>query len=211
MKPAGSAEKVYLVDDEPAVLKALSRLLRSAGFEAVAFVSAEEFLARIDPASEGCVVLDVAMPGLDGLALQEALASRGVELPTLFLTGHGDIPVSVRAMKRGAVDFLTKPVDDGVFLRAVREALERGRAGRADREEAAGVRARLARLTAREREVLVGVVAGRLNKQIASGLGIAEKTVKVHRGRLMEKMQASSVAELVRMADRAGLRGGSGT
>ncbi len=121
---------VYLVDDEPAVLKALSRLLRSAGLESATFGSPEEFLARIDPDAEGCVVLDVAMPGLDGLALQEALASRGVALPTLFLTGHGDIPQSVRAMKGGAVDFLTKPVDDAVFLRAVREALERGRAGR---------------------------------------------------------------------------------
>ena len=114
MKPTG--ERVYLVDDEPAVLKALSRLLRSAGLEAVTFGSPEEFLARIDPDAEGCVVLDVAMPGLDGLALQEALASRGVELPTLFLTGHGDVPQSVRAMKGGAVDFLTKPVDDAVFL-----------------------------------------------------------------------------------------------
>jgi FixJ family two-component response regulator len=206
-----SPERVYLVDDEPAVVKALSRLLRSAGLEAVPFGSAEEFLAGVDPEPEGCVVLDVSMPGLDGLALQEALAARGIELPTLFLTGHGDIPRSVRAMKGGAVDFLTKPVDDGAFLRAVREALERGRAGRAGREETAGLRKRLATLSRREREVLAGVVAGRLNKQIAGELGIAEKTVKVHRGRVMEKMQASSVAELVRMADRAGIREPSGT
>ena len=201
-----TTERVYLVDDEPAVLKALSRLLRSAGLEAVAFGSPEEFLARVDPDAEGCVVLDVAMPGLDGLALQEALVSRGIALPTLFLTGHGDVPQSVRAMKGGAVDFLTKPVDDAVFLRAVREALERGRSGRTDREESARIRSRLATLTPREREVLEGVVAGRLNKQIGGELGIAEKTVKVHRGRVMEKMEARSVAELVRMADRAGLR-----
>jgi FixJ family two-component response regulator len=211
MRPSVRVERVYLVDDEPAVLKALSRLLRSAGFEAVGFGSAEEFLVRVDPESEGCIVLDVSMPGLDGLALQEALAARGIELPTLFLTGHGDIPQSVRAMKGGAVDFLMKPVDDGVFLRAVREALERGRAGRAGREEAVRLRKRLATLSPREREVLAGVVAGRLNKQIAGELGIAEKTVKVHRGRVMEKMQAASVAELVRMADRAGLRERPGT
>ena len=169
-----TTERVYLVDDEPAVLKALSRLLRSAGLEAVAFGSPEEFLARVDPDAEGCVVLDVAMPGLDGLALQEALVSRGIALPTLFLTGHGDVPQSVRAMKGGAVDFLTKPVDDAVFLRAVREALERGRSGRTDREESARIRSRLATLTPREREVLEGVVAGRLNKQIGGELGIAE-------------------------------------
>ena len=203
--------RVYLVDDDPAVLKALSRLLRSAGLEAVPFGSPEEFLMHVSPDSEGCAVLDLAMPGLDGLALQETLSERGVDMPTLFLTGHGDVPQSVRAMKKGAVDFLTKPVDDGVFLRAVREALERGTAGRADRQEAARIRTRFARLSPRERDVLAGVVAGRLNKQIAGHLGIAEKTVKVHRGRVMEKMQAGSVAELVRMADRAGLRGGSGT
>lgn len=211
MRASGGAERVYLVDDEPGVLKALSRLLRSAGLEAVAFGSPEEFLARVDSSAEGCVVLDVAMPGLDGLALQDALAARGVALPTLFLTGHGDIPQSVRAMKKGAVDFLTKPVDDEVFLRAVREALARGRAGRSGREELARIRSRLATLSPREREVMAGVVAGRLNKQIAGDLGIAEKTVKVHRGRVMEKMEADSVAELVRMADRLGLGPRSGT
>jgi FixJ family two-component response regulator len=201
-----SVERVFLVDDDPAVLKALARLLRSSGLEAVTFGSPQEFLERVAGTETGCVVLDLAMPGLDGLALQEAMASRGMELPTLFLTGHGDIPQSVRAMKKGAVDFLTKPVDDAVFLRTVREALARGRAGRADREESTRVRERLAALTPREREVLAGVVAGRLNKQIAGDLGIAEKTVKVHRGRVMEKMEAGSVAELVRLADRAGLR-----
>lgn len=204
MKP--SAERVALVDDDPAVLKALGRLLKSAGIEAVTYGSPEEFLERVAGAEVGCVVLDLAMPGLDGLALQEAMAARGLELPTLFLTGHGDIPQSVQAMKKGAVDFLTKPVDDAVFLRAVREALARGRAGRAAHAQTESDRKRLETLTPREREVLEGVVAGRLNKQIAGDLGIAEKTVKVHRGRVMEKMEAHSVAELVRMADRAGLR-----
>ncbi len=204
MKP--SAERVALVDDDPAVLKALGRLLKSAGIEAVTYGSPEEFLERVAGAEVGCVVLDLAMPGLDGLALQEAMAARGLELPTLFLTGHGDNPQSVQAMKKGAVDFLTKPVDDAVFLRAVREALARGRAGRAAHAQTESDRKRLETLTPREREVLEGVVAGRLNKQIAGDLGIAEKTVKVHRGRVMEKMEAHSVAELVRMADRAGLR-----
>ncbi len=194
------------MDDDPAVLKALGRLLRSAGIEAVTYGSPEEFLERVAGAEAGCVVLDLAMPGLDGLALQDAMAARGLELPTLFLTGHGDIPQSVQAMKKGAVDFLTKPVDDAVFLRAVREALARGRAGLADREESARIHRRLETLTPREREVLAGVVSGQLNKQIAGDLGIAEKTVKVHRGRVMEKMGAQSVAELVRMADRTGLR-----
>jgi FixJ family two-component response regulator len=206
-----AAGTVYLVDDDPAVLKALSRLLHSAGISAVPFGSPEEFLARVGPDTDGCAVLDLAMPDLDGLALQEVLASRGIEMPTLFLTGHGDVPQSVRAMKKGAVDFLTKPVDDDVFLRAVREALERSHTVQAGRAESARIRKRVESLTAREREVFAGVAAGRLNKQIAGDLGIAEKTVKVHRGRVMEKMEAESVAELVRMADRAGLRGGSGT
>jgi FixJ family two-component response regulator len=206
MTDAARPERVYLVDDDAAVLKALTRLLRSAGLEAVAFGSPDEFLAQIGTDDAGCVVLDLAMPGLDGLALQEALSTRGIALPTLFLTGRGDVPRSVQAMKRGAVDFLTKPVDDAAFLHAVREALERGRAGRAARDEAGRIRECLAALTPREREVLEGVIAGRLNKQIAGDLGIAEKTVKVHRGRVMEKMGAASVAELVRMAERSGLR-----
>ena len=148
------------------------------------------------------------MPGLDGLALQQELESRGSTLPIVFLTGHGDIPKSVAAMKRGAADFLTKPVDDEVLLRAVRQALERDRAGRARREELAEIRRRLDTLTDREREVLDGVVAGQLNKQIGGDLGISEKTVKVHRGRVMEKMGAASLAELVHFAERAGIRRG---
>jgi FixJ family two-component response regulator len=147
------------------------------------------------------------MPGLDGLELQRALSERGHRLPVVFLTGQGDIPKSVRAMKDGAVDFLTKPVDDEVLIAAVRRALEKDRAGRRARGELADARARLATLTPRERDVLEGVVAGHLNKQIAGSLGIAEKTVKVHRGRVMEKMGAASLADLVRLADHLGIRG----
>ncbi len=146
------------------------------------------------------------MPGLDGLALQAALASRGIDLPVVFLTGRGDIPMSVRAMKAGASDFLTKPVEREALLAAVRRALERGRASVRERREASDLRRRLASLTPRERDVLEGVVDGRLNKQIAGDLGISEKTVKFHRGRLMEKMAASSLAELVQLAGRLGIR-----
>jgi FixJ family two-component response regulator len=201
-----TAERVYLVDDEPAVRKALGRLLRSAGIEVATFGSAEEFLGALEEEAAGCALLDVAMPGLDGLALQETLARRGIDLPVLFLTGHGDIPMSVRAMKAGASDFLTKPVDGKALVAAVRRALERGRSLARARREDAEIHRRLASLTPREREVLQGVVSGRLNKQIAADLGISEKTVKVHRGRVMEKMNAPSLAELVRLADRAGLR-----
>lgn len=201
-----SGEKVFVVDDDPAVRKSLSRLLRSAGIEALAFGSPEEFLRHLDSDAAGCAILDVAMPGLDGLALQRELSSRQCALPVIFLTGHGDIPKSVQAMKDGAADFLTKPVEDRVLLGAVRRALEADRAAREDHRQLGKIRVRLGALTSREREVLEGVVAGRLNKQIAGDLGIAEKTVKVHRGRVMEKMGASSVADLVRLADRAGIR-----
>jgi FixJ family two-component response regulator len=150
-------------------------------------------------------LLDVSMPGLDGLQLQQALGDRGSDLAVVFLTGHGDIPKSVRAMKAGASDFLTKPVEEAALLGAVRQALERSRAARAERDAFAGLRARLESLTSREREVLEGVVAGRLNKQIAGDLGIAVKTVKVHRGRVMEKMGAGSLAELVQFSQRLGI------
>jgi FixJ family two-component response regulator len=201
-----TAERVYLVDDEPAVRKALGRLLRSAGIEVATFGSAEEFLGALEEEAAGCALLDVAMPGLDGLALQETLARRGIDLPVLFLTGHGDIPMSVRAMKAGASDFLTKPVDGRALVAAVRRALERGRSLARARREDAEIHRRLASLTPRERDVLEGVAAGRLNKQIAGDLGISEKTVKIHRGRVMTKMAAGSVAELVRLADRTGTR-----
>ncbi len=200
------SQRVFVVDDEPAVRKSLWRLLRSAGFEVEAFESPEEFLRALPPDSPGCAILDVSMPGLDGLALQRELEARGSALPIVFLTGRADIPQSVQAMKRGAVDFLTKPVEAELLLRAVRQALEKDRAGRAVAEDLADIRRRLATLTIREREVLEGVVSGRLNKQIGGDLGISEKTVKVHRGRVMEKMGAASLAELVHVAERGGIR-----
>ena len=202
----GARDRVFVVDDDPAVLRSLSRLLRSAGLETLTFGSAEEFLRHLGTATAGCVILDVQMPGLDGLALQRELSARGNDLPVLFLTGHGDIPKTVQAMRTGASDFLTKPVDDEVLLDAVRRALDAERAGRRARLELAAIERRLATLTDREREVLEGVLAGRLNKQIGGDLGITEKTVKVHRGRVMEKMEAASLAELVHLAERAGIR-----
>jgi FixJ family two-component response regulator len=204
-------DRVFVVDDDPGVRKSLWRVLRSAGLEVATFESPEEFLRNLDPEAEGCAILDLAMPGLDGLGLQQALSARNSALSVLFLTGQGDIPKSVRAMKGGAVDFLTKPVDDEVLLDAVRRALERGRVGGAARRELAEARRRLATLTPREREVLEGVVAGKLNKQVAGDLGIAEKTVKVHRGRVMEKMDIASLAELVRVCEHLGIGRGDVT
>jgi FixJ family two-component response regulator len=196
-------ERVFVVDDDPAVVRSLTRLLRAGGFEAAGFESPEEFLRRLPPDADGCAVLDFSMPGLDGLTLQRELQTRGHALPIVFLTGRGDIPTTVQAMKNGAVDFLSKPVDARILLAAVREALEVGQAGRQRRRETVEVHRRIESLTRREREVLEGIVAGKLNKQIAGTLGIREKTVKVHRGRVMEKMNVSSLAELVRQADLA--------
>jgi FixJ family two-component response regulator len=198
-------ERVFVVDDEPAVRKALSRLLRAAGFEVFEFASSEEFLRRLPPDATGCATLDVHMPGLDGLDVQRELAARGISLPIIFLTGRGDVPKSVRALKDGAVDFLTKPVDAEQLIRSVRQALDADRAGRAVRTEVVEIRRRLGKLTERERQVLDGVIAGRLNKQIGGALGITEKTVKVHRGRVMEKMGVDSLAALVHVAQRAGI------
>ena len=191
---------VFVVDDDPAVLKSLSRLLRSARLDVATFGSPREFLERHDSIAPGCLVLDVAMPGLNGLELQEALTKKGSELPIVFLTGHGDIPMSVQAMKRGAVDFLTKPVNDEDLLKAVHAAIEQDRVARQARAELDEIQQRLATLTPREREVLEHVIAGQLNKQTAADLGTVEKTIKVHRARVMEKMMVQSVAELVRLA-----------
>lgn len=196
---------VFVVDDDCAVLKSLSRLLRSASLASSTFSSPREFLDCHNPNAPGCLVLDVAMPGLNGLELQQALIASGNELPIVFLTGHGDIPMSVQAMKGGAVDFLTKPVNDADLLQAVRAALEKDRLERELRAEVADIRRRLARLTPREREVLEHVIAGHLNKQTAADLGTVEKTIKVHRARMMEKMKVQSVAELVHLTERAGI------
>ncbi len=194
-----------MVDDDPSVLRALTRLFSAAGLEARAFSSPAAFLQAHDPTTPGCLVLDVAMPGLDGLQLQQTLEASESARPIVFITGRGDIPTSVRAIKGGAVDFLTKPVNDGDLLAAVRNAIEIDRLARAGQVEIDAIRQRLASLTPREREVLAHVVAGRLNKQIAADLGTVEKTIKVHRARVMTKMAAGSLADLVRTAGRLGI------
>jgi FixJ family two-component response regulator len=196
---------VFLVDDEPGMLKALTRLLEAEGFAVRAFTSAKTFLESYHAEALGCVVLDVAMPELDGLELQQRLTQSGVLLPIVFLTGHGDIPMSVRAVKAGALDFLTKPVKDADLLRAVRAALQRAAEQRELIRETALLHQRYSGLTPREREVMAHVVAGELNKQVADALGIGEHTVKVHRSHIMEKMGVPSLADLVRAAERLGL------
>ncbi len=196
----------FLVDDDASVLRSLQRLLVGAGFNVRSFNSPAAFLDDFHCDTLGCLVLDMEMPGLSGLELQQALAARGCVLPIVFLTAHGDVPMTVKALKRGAVDFLTKPVEHEDLLSAIEQALEHGRALRQARDELVEIQARLATLTAREHEVLSHVVAGRLNKQTAAELGIAEKTIKVHRARVMEKMHARSLADLVRFAERAGIR-----
>ena len=202
---AALEETVYLVDDDPGVRKALSRVLREEGLDVEAFESAEAFLERPRDRPGGCLVLDVTLPGLDGLELQRRLAVAGEALPIVFVTGHGDIPMSVRAIKAGAADFLTKPVQAQALLTAVHSAIEQHRAVRAAQADAAKLRERLATLTPREREVLAALVAGRLNKQIASDLGVVEQTVKFHRARIMERMQARTVAELMHFAAQLGI------
>jgi FixJ family two-component response regulator len=193
---------VFVVDDYAPVRKSISRLLHAGGFAVAAFASAEEFLEQYDPQIPGCLVLDFAMPTLHGLQLQGILAKAGSLLPIIFLTGHGDIPKSVQAMKHGASDFLTKPVNDEDLLAAVHTAIAKNSARRRKQAELSEIRARLATLTPREREVLEYVVAGKLNKQIAGDLGTVEQTVKVHRARVMEKMKVQSLAELVRLTER---------
>jgi FixJ family two-component response regulator len=196
---------VFVVDDDPAVLKGLARLLRSASHDVAVFVSAEEFLAGDHLSRPGCLVLDVEMPGLTGVELQRALAGRHSALPIIFLTGHGDLDMGVRAMKLGAVDFLTKPVDGDVLLEAVRDATERSRVIVAARAAMNEVQRLLATLTPREREVLPLVVSGQLNKQVAARLGTVEKTIKVHRAHVMAKLGVRTLAELVHFADKAGI------
>jgi FixJ family two-component response regulator len=200
---------VFVVEDDPAVRKAISRLLRSAGIAVAVFAGPKEFLAQYDPATPGCLVLDIAMPVFDGLQLQAALGKKVSTLPIIFLTGHGDVSKSVQAMKGGAFDFFTKPVKDKDLLRAVRAAIEKDGIGRREQAKLSDISARLAVLTPREREVLELVVAGKLNKQIAGDLGITEATVKMHRARVMTKMKVQSVAELACLTERFGIRGSS--
>ena len=194
-------QTVFVVDDDTSVCKSLLRLLNSAGHRAESFTCAEDFLARweSDPVP-GCVLVDLQMPGLDGLQLQERLQTAEQSVPIIFITGHGDIPTSVKAMKAGAVDFLSKPLQDEDLLEAIQEALQRDQRDRIVQSEQAVIQRRYATLTPREREVMALVVRGMLNKQIAYDLGASEKTIKIHRGRVMQKMKVQSVADLVRAA-----------
>jgi FixJ family two-component response regulator len=197
---------VFVVDDDAAVRKAVSRLLHSAGIAVAVFASAREFLAQYDPDTPGCLVLDIAMPGFNGLQLQTTLGEKGSILPIIFLTGHGDVSKSVQAMKHGAFDFLTKPVRDKDLLPALRAAIEADAFVRRQKAKISEILARLDTLTPRERELLEHVVAGKLNKQIAGDLGITQATVKMHRARVMAKMKVQSVAELTRLTERCGIR-----
>lgn len=196
---------VYILDDEPEMVKALSRLLRSKRFNVRSFVSVSAFLDAYSPQARACLVLDVAMPELNGLELQSRLNAQEVPLPIIFLTGHGDIPMSVRAIKAGATDFLTKPVDAEALVAAVRAALHASETRHQVLAETAALKSRFASLTPREREVMEHVVAGQLNKQIAADLGTGEQNIKLHRAHIMEKMGVESLAELVRAAGRLGI------
>lgn len=197
--------KVVIVDDDLSLCRALTRLLQVAEFSVTTYSCAHDFLEKHDLNTPGCLVLDVAMPGLSGLELQDALATKECAPPIIFLTGNATVPGSVRALKHGAVDFLTKPVDESVLLDAIRSAIDKDHAERAKREEHGKIAQLLATLTPRESQVLSHVVAGKLNKQIAVELGTVEKTIKVHRARVMEKMRVHSLAELVVVAIQAGI------
>jgi FixJ family two-component response regulator len=193
---------VYVVDDDPLIQEALDGLIRSAGLRVQTFASAREFLRSRLSGGPACLVLDVRLPDESGLDLQRELAQAQVSIPIIFITGHGDIPMSVKALKAGAVDFLTKPFRDQELLDGIHKAIEQDRVARSEREHMADVRARFQSLTRREREVMGFVVAGLLNKQIASKLGISEVTIKQHRAQVMQKMHAASMAQLVRMDEK---------
>lgn len=201
-----TAFTVFVVDDDPRVLRGLACFLSAANYRTRTFVSPREFLSTHDPAEPGCAVFDISMPEIDGLALQQTLRAAGVERPIIFMSEKDDIPTTVRAMKAGAVDFFTKPVDAKALLAAIARSQELDSAVRRARDESASIEARLAKLTLRQRNVFAQVVAGRLNKQIAGDLGITEKTIKVHRGRMMRALGVRTVQDLVRFAERARMR-----
>ncbi len=202
----GSDAVIAIVDDDPSVREGLQSLLRSAGWRVETYSTAQEFLSRPRVETPSCLILDLQLPGLSGLDLQKRMAEVDLEIPIVFLTGHGNIPSSVQAMKAGAVEFLTKPFNDEELLRAIREAVERDQRQRHQQAEIGELRNRYDSLTPREQEVMQQVVSGLLNKQVASELSITEITVKVHRGQVMRKMRADSFADLVRMADKLGIR-----
>jgi FixJ family two-component response regulator len=200
-----SKSVVYIVDDDPSIRSLLTKLVQSIELPVEAFASSQEFLSRARPEEPSCIILDVRMPGLSGLDLQERLVQSGIDIPVIFITGFGNVPQSVRAMKAGAVDFLEKPFENQALLDAVNRALERSRLALQHRSELREIRDRIKSLTPREYEVFVRIAAGLANKQVADTLAISEKTVKIHRARVMQKMQARTFAELVRMAEKLNL------
>ena len=206
MMDSNAGPCVFLVDDDSSVRKALKRVLVAKGFNVAVFSSAADFLTSYDPNIEGCLVLDINMPDMDGIELQNFLVDHDSILPIIFLTGHGDIPMSVSAMRHGAADFLTKPADTDLLVTAISRAFDKSRLDHQALLERLAIKRRLALLTVRERQVLEHLIGGRLNKQVAADLGTVEKTIKVHRSRIMEKMQVRSLVELARLCEQVGIK-----